>query len=373
MHEPRPSWAASFVRRMLEADGSFDVSSFSGASKGLTVTAGDAPARLAGRIDVYDVVAVGAPEELSAADVEALTQFARRRGGSIVLLPDRRPSGPYLALLQAREFDELLVEKPIVVTNAGGGSLRASELATPRGQLPLADVYAAAEQGNKRTPVVFGWPMGDGRVIFSGALDAWRFRAAGEDDFKRFWADVFAGAALSAPDRIDLTIAPGIARPGDEMAIRMRLRASEIDEQAGRVRAPAVRARLISASGAQEMIRLWPGDVPGSFYGRVTASAAGQYDLQVSTDGASADAVVIVSDDARRPPESSDRQRAIAAASGGVTVDASDLTPLVQSVLSLPAPQAGRDVHPARSLWFVVAFASLLCAEWTLRRRAGLR
>jgi hypothetical protein len=30
-------------------------------------------------------------------------------------------------------------------------------------------------------------------------------------------------------------------------------------------------------------------------------------------------------------------------------------------------------VRPARSIWLVVAFAALLCVEWTMRRRAGLR
>ena len=373
VHEPRPSWAASFVRRALEANPAFDVSAYAGASKGLAVQAGDAPTRLDRQIDAFDVVAVGAPDELSPADVEALTIFARRRGGSIVLLPDRRPSGPYLTLLQAGGFDELLVEKPMVAKEPDGGALRATEVAVPRGDVALADVFASVEHRGARMPIVFGWPLGAGRVIFSGALDAWRFRALGEEDFSRFWASLFAGAALSAPDRINVSLTPGIARSGEDVSMQVRLRGSELDASDGGIRVPAVRARLISSTGAQEMIRLWPADAPGSFEGRFTASAAGTYQLEVASGDAASQTVMLVADEARHPSESADRQTAIAAATGGVVVGADDLAPLVRAVRALPASHESRDVHPARSPWFVIAFASLLCAEWTLRRRAGLR
>ena len=86
VHEPRPSWNATFVRRALEGDTTFDVSTFVQASKGLTVTAGGPPATLTGdALDRFDAVVVGAPEELRAAEVETLRLFARRRGGAIVL------------------------------------------------------------------------------------------------------------------------------------------------------------------------------------------------------------------------------------------------------------------------------------------------
>jgi hypothetical protein len=374
VHEPRPSWAAAFVRRALEANPAFDVSAFAGASKGLAVQAGDAPGRLGRQIENFDVVAVGAPDELSAAEVETLMVFARRRGGSIVLLPDRRPSGSYyLTLLQAREFDELLVEKPMIAKESEGGVLRATELAVPRGDVPFADVFASVDHRGTGTPLVFGTPLGAGRVIFSGALDAWRFRALGEEDFSRFWTSLFAGAALSAPDRIAVSLVPGIAQPGEDVAIRVRLRGSELDQSTPVLRVPAVRARLISSTGSQEMIRLWPADDPGSFEGRVPAPAAGTYQVEVSSGAAEANTVMLVADDARHPSGSVDRQTAIAVATGGVVVGADDLAPLVQAVRALPASHVSRDVHPTRSPWFIIAFATLICAEWTLRRRAGLR
>ena len=97
VHEPRPSWNVTFVRRAIEEDPSFEVSTLVQASRGLAVRAGSPPATLtADALNAFDVVLIGAPEELRASEVEALRTFARRRGGAVVLLPDRRPSGRYL-------------------------------------------------------------------------------------------------------------------------------------------------------------------------------------------------------------------------------------------------------------------------------------
>jgi len=58
---------------------------------------------------------------------------------------------------------------------------------------------------------------------------------------------------------------------------------------------------------------------------------------------------------------------------GGVVVASSDLSPLVQHLLEIPRPSRRVAAHPMRSTWWMVAFAAALCAEWTLRRRRGLR
>ena len=374
VHEPRPSWAASFVRRVLEENPAFDVSALAVASKGIAVKAGAPPARLDDAIDAFDAVIVGAPEELTAVEVTGLTRFARSRGGSILLLPDRRPSGPYLSLLRSQgfdELDELLVEKPMIAKEPGGGSIRATELVVPRGD--AGDVIASTPHDAKQLPVVFTWPIGAGRVVFSGALDAWRFRGSDGDAFGRFWTAIVSGAALAAPDRIELSVDPGVTRPGDDVSVQLRVRASEIDEGAGEVRTPAVQVRLISSTGTETAVRMWPADEPGTFEGTMSAPAAGRYDLQATVRDTTVDTVIVVADDVRRPREVRDRQDAIAAATGGIVTGAGDLAPLVQALRALPAPQAAHEVHPARSVWFVAAFAALLCGEWVLRRRSGLR
>ena len=382
VHEPRPSWTAGFVRRVLEQNPVFDVSTSSVASKGLAVKAGTPPAHLqAKEIDDFDAVVAGAPEELTSSDVDALEAFARRRGGAIVLVPDRRPSGAYLRLLQAREFDEVLVEKPIGAQSVDG-ALRASELALPRSHVAPIDVRASIDRGGAARPLVFNTPLGTGRVVFSGAMDAWRFRAAeeGGETFARFWSTTVASAALASPPKLTLLASPGVVRPGEVVDVTLRIRRSELRDGGTRLDIPAVQARLIPRSrdgqpdGRQEeAVRLWPSAEPGVFIGRVRIPAPGDYVIDATAGSHAADAVVIGATDTQRPDDGDARREAIARATGGVVVTADDLSPLVGAIRALPAPRIPHDRRPARSIWFVSTFAALLCVEWTMRRRTGRR
>ncbi len=65
------------------------------------------------------------------------------------------------------------------------------------------------------------------------------------------------------------------------------------------------------------------------------------------------------------------RGRLIAAATGGVAVSTADLAPLERHLRSLTSGEVERTVRPGRSWLLVLAFAALLCAEWTIRRRRG--
>jgi hypothetical protein len=374
-HEPRPSWAMEFVRRVLEADEAFDVSSLVASSRGLEVRAGSAPAKLtAESLYPFDVLLIGAPEDLSAADVAALGTFVRRRGGTVVLLPDRRPSGTYLELLGGTQFEELLVNAPLAVRTASGASLRASELAVPRRDTSGIESFALAEHGKSARPVVVGYPEGAGLVIFSGALDAWRFRATDAAAFSRFWRSRVAEAALAAPPRLGLQMNPSVARPGETVSIRAQLRPTEFDDRAMPLRMPAIRASLVGSTGQQELIRLWPTAEIGAFEARIKAPVSGRYDVRVSVDdGASADDVLTVMDDAAHPVPgiSPDMDQLVAKATGGIVANASDLSPLERHLRSLPKSTVDDSQHPARSPWYVVLVAGLLCSEWAIRRRRG--
>jgi hypothetical protein len=379
VHEPRPSWNATFVRRAIEQDPAFDVSTVVRASKGLEVRAGSPPAVLtADALSPFEAVLIGAPEELSGAEVEALRAFARRRGGAVVLLPDRRPSGRYLDFFPSPQFDEVLLENAVELASVDGPPLGASELAVLRSDVPGSEVLASYDLGKGRRPIVLEWPLGAGRVIFSGALDAWRSRAADDDGFARFWRARVAEAALAAPARVEVSVSPGVPRPTEAVTIRARIRPTEFDDAAGKTRLPAVRARLVAADGAEQPIRLWPAAEPGVFEGRLEAPVAGSYDLHVSTSaGATVDEVLNVAAEARHPTgmlEPVDEAlRLIAASTGGVAVDASDLLPLERQLRSLSRGEVDRTIRPARSLGLVVIFTTLLCAEWAIRRRGGRR
>ena len=245
VHEPRPSWNAAFVRRSLEQDPSFEVSTIVQASKGLAVRAGSPPAALtAAALSPFDVVLIGAPEELRQSEIEALLTFARIRGGAVVFLPDRRPAGRYLELIPSAKFDEVLVDSAIAIQSIAGAPLRASEIAVFRASLPGASVLASIELSIDRgkRPVVLEWPVGAGRIVFSGAMDAWRFRAAPDDGFGRFWRSRIAEAAAAAPSRLEASITPGVPRPGQDVTIRARIRPTEL-ERLDRWNPDACRAR----------------------------------------------------------------------------------------------------------------------------------
>ena len=375
------------TRRALEQDPSFDVSALVQASKGLEVRAGTPPSALtADALSAFEAVVIGAPEELRPSEVEALRVFARRRGGAVVLVPDRRPSGPYLDLIPSPQFDEVLIETAVELRAPGDAMarmarLRASEIAVHRAGVSGAQVLATLEEKGSRDKaaraVVLEWPDGAGRVLFSGAMDAWRYRATSDDGFARFWRARIAEGAAAAPAQVEVSVAPGVPRPGDALTIRARLRATEFEPGGpDRMELPAVRARLVGADGAAQAIRLWPTAEQGAFEGRVEAPPAGKYDLQVSTaTGATVDQVISVVADARHPSAAAgDADRAgrlVASATGGVAVSASDLAPLERHLRSLASGEVERTVRPGRSWLLVLAFAASLSAEWTIRRRRG--
>ena len=148
---------------------------------------------------------------------------------------------------------------------------------------------------------------------------------------------------------------------------------------------PALSARLISTaapgpdnSREDEGVRLWPTTEPGLFQGRITAPKAGLYNLSVSAEGgATADEILTVVSDARHPAPAAvaavEALTTVSSITGGVAVSANDLEPLVQHVRGLPSSQAAQRVHPARTMFFLFAFAALASAEWTMRRRRGLK
>ena len=124
--EPRPSWTAGFIRRVLEADPAFEVTSVVRPSRGIDVRTGDAAeglgilrATAARTLHRFDVVLIGAPEELHAADLESLRTFMTDRGGTVVFLPDRRPTGPYAAFVSPSGFDEVLLDAPVSLESSG--------------------------------------------------------------------------------------------------------------------------------------------------------------------------------------------------------------------------------------------------------------
>lgn len=391
--EPRPSWSTAFVRRALEADPAFDVSSVVRSSRGLDTRSGAPPAALSATgLAPFDAAIIGAPEDLTRGEVNALDVFLRDRGGAVVFLPDRLPSGAYRQLLPPPTFDEVLLDRPATVQSDDGGSFLASEFAVPSaaaraGVFPPQrsgghrdglsgenhTTLASIERAGGARPVVMSWPRGAGVVVFSGALDGWRFRGSVDEGFARFWTGVVASLAVGSPPSLSVSVEPAFAAPADRLIVRARYRATELAREAGKVSVPTVSATIVASDGRATPVRLWPCATAGEYEAALDAPAPGRYDVRVSgSTGAVADAPLLVEAGAR-----SSRPAAVPAfvseVTGGVSVHAADMRALADHLRHLARPVEHVRAHPMRSPWWIVPFASALCAEWGLRRRKGLR
>lgn len=370
-YEPRPSWALTFVRRSLEADAAFSIDSVSRTSKGVVAVGGEAPSSLSAvDLDRYDVVLVGAVDELFDADLTVLDRFASQRGGQVVLLPDRRVPDRVRTRLALPAMEERLFERATAVT-AGELKVEGSELLVGQRD-PRVDVIGSTASGEGEQPVLVSVDRGNGRIAVSGLLDAWRFRAGDEGAFDRFWRGLVGDLGVQAPPKMSVRVEPAVARPGDELRVTATWRASELVRREGRIDVPEVRASIVSSNGTLEFVRLWPGIRPGVYEATVPAPVPGQYLVSVSGGEMTADAPLFVDADVVQP--SPDRSAAAAftarATGGAVVADPARLRELLEKIEEVPKEES---VHPMRSVWWIVPFAALLSGEWLLRRRRGLQ
>jgi len=367
--EGRPSWASAFVRRALEEDPRFDVSGVSQAAPRFAVTAGAPPAAGPDRLDRFDnadAIVAGGLEALSSSQVAALEQFVRERGGGVALVPDSRAATAVARrLLPELETTERLLERPAALTRlSSAASLEASELleatAIPHG----ANVLARGPGSDR--PIVLAVPVGEGYVVFSGAMDAWRFRGDHDRGFAKFWRSTVAGLALSARAPIDVQLSPVRAAPGERVSVTARVRPLERQRLGDRL--------AMDANVGASSLRLWPDAAQGVFRGGFVADAS-QAPAQVTAgigDGSAKGTARLTVDsharNARAPLE------LLAASHAGVNVDADHVADLERHLRgSVSANSERRTRYPMRSSWWFAPFAACLSAEWWLRRKSGRR
>jgi hypothetical protein len=361
-YDPRPSWATTFIRRALEADRRFQVTTISSTSRGVSVQTPGAVPLADPRLDAFDVLVVGALERLSASEARSLERFMRERGGAVVTVPDQRvDTAPGRDLLAEPDLVERLLERPATLEVVSpAASLRASELLIARATAPGTDVIARIP-GGEGGPVVVSTPRGDGRLLFSGAMDAWRFRAADNGAFDRFWQSTIAGIALQVPPPTAVRVDPQIVRPGQRAAVVARVRS----RQPGR----------LSASADGEPIRLLPGPEIGTYRGDFVAGAVGRSIIETRTAGGErAEATILVQADAEPARAANAPTLALLSSSHrGIDVTPEHLADLERFLReTVAAPRAELVHHPMRSTWWIVPFVVCLSAEWWLRRRRGL-
>ena len=393
IYEGRPSWTTTFARRAIEDDGAFFVSAVARLSRGISAIAEPrttsidlprSPPRPVSSLplsstllDGHHVAIVGAPETLTAAEVESLRVYAIR-GGVVVLAPDLRPAGPYVSLLLQARLDERLLEDAISLplADAPSLSLMASELVEAR--VP-AGGQAMAPGRHADTASIWTAPLGRGRVLFVGALDAWRFRGRKDEAFDRWWPRVVEWLGRDRVDARLVSSEPRVAAAGEPVALRVRADVSDTGESAMRVAiGPAVQP---GDRRQEDVLRLWPDAEAGVYRGVINApERPGVYAVSArsgpagGTAGTVSTAPLIVDEQARRARHADDRWRLATGARGGVVATPDAVARVVQTVRPRADRVAPADRRfPMRSLWWLLPFTLCLGGEWLLRRRAGLR
>ena len=371
--EPRPSWIATFVRRALERDPRFVVSGIDYPTRGIHISIGDAGALDPQALRAASAIVVGGLDGLSAADRDLLDRFVRVRGGSLILLPDA-PIGasPAREWLSGIDTREVLLERPAALSvEAPLPAVQASELLVFGGaKVPGAKVLARASGSS--AAVVTVMPHGAGRLLWSGALDAWRYRAENDTAFDRFWRSAIAGLALATPSPVDVEITPAVVTPGESARVVARIHRDAI---AG---APAGPMRVSARLDSGEPLRLWPEAGDGVFSGSFVADGPTLRRITVTADDeaskASGAALVAVDPTARHVEPIVPPLALLATSRGGINVTPEHLGDLESWLRrEVTAPPVRSTRHPMRSAWWMVPFAACLGGEWWLRRRRGLR
>ncbi len=364
-YDARPSWNATFIRRVLERDGRFDVRSrvvTSRAPQGLVARSSSrAPASLSS-LDArsVDAIVVGAPEALPAGDLAALKRLVSVDGVSAVLLPD--DASPALAnWLGTGVWRSSTRRDPVAIR----ASARAADsTAPPALQALIVGTPSALPDGSETllslnlAAVVWRESLGSGDVVVSGAFDAWRFRDSAQSSYDDFWRDLIASQASRRSSRIAADPMALALRPDERRALRI--------ESAQR---PTVRWH--SDSGSRALLvaptsnaSIWMATTPVlgvEARGAVQVNAGADSLLLPLVSSAQSGA------DLGDPDEVS---RAWANAQGGQLVGTLDslVDAIQQAGQARPEPLPW---HPMRSGWWILPFTLALAGEWWMRRRTG--
>jgi len=357
VYDARPSWNSTFVRRALEDDARFMVDYRVRLAPALS--AGTANGRLDSRLlDAASVVVIGGPDVLTAGEVSLLEQYVRVRGGTLVLLPERRDPGQ-AARLFGTSWSEHLTAAPERV-----GPLYATEIL--RSDEVARTSTVLARSGSLASIVAA--PSGSGRVIVSGAMDAWRYRDLDAGAFDRFWRSLIAEGAAAGEGlqlRFVRALEPTGARARFTLRDRRMTPLSTVD--AGAV--------FRCEDGAAHVVRLWPAGSLGEFAGEVPLARTGSCSVEATVGDRHVTSAVAVADRPMRgtkPTLASLAQRVDRA--GGSIGSLENVSLVARAVESSPPTMSPVvTTHPMRTWWWMIPFAGCLSLEWWLRRRGGLR
>ena len=431
MIEGAPGFEHAFIKRALASDPGLEVDSV--VRKGRdergssTYFVQAAEARASGlavgfpqeRRGLYEyhalVLANVEPDTLSRSQLQMIADFVDLRGGGLLVLGARSfvqqgfaatpleevlplrltDRGAGVARVSTRQGLRYAVSltpdgasHPVMRAGAGGGPGRwdalpplsgAATLGMPR---PGAQTLALVQTPDGPRPLVAVQRFGQGRsMLFTGEA-SWRWRMQMPSDdrtYELFWRQAIRWLASGARDRVSVST-PNVPVPGDTATINVDVRDDAFtpvtdSEVSVRVTLPGGDVRDLQATAVDAQSGRYAGDLrfdePGVY--RVSAAARGTTSARTAT----ADRWFLAggADLEMADPRLNEQVlRRIAIASGGQylsAAQASELPALLQAVEpGLASPRLQELWH---NVWIFVAVLLLLAAEWTLRRRWGLR
>jgi len=327
-------------------------------------------------------VVIGAPEELTDRDVAGLEAFLRRRGGAVCLLLDQQVPGPYERLLGVGAWATAGTSTPASIDVTGGDPVRllATELAwpvqLPPGSSTLATSVPTAGDTSVSRPIVWSAPAGSGRIIASGALDAWRFRDSAPSAFDRFWRTLIADAAAASPRLVEIQLDQPLLATGEATGAGIVVRDASLAEPGTATTLKGTVSVVLETPSGLVPVRAWPDGAPGHFRATFNApDSPGTYRLGVTGNGTRVDTPVVVTSTAvaRPTPDERDLIAAWTSSRGGITVPSTRLLEVRDALdRALHSTQEHTTWYPMRSAWWIVVFALALGVEWWMRRRRGL-
>ena len=244
----------------------------------------------------------------------------------------------------------------------------------------LAVTSSAAGPAGRR-PLVVVQRYGAGRAMVFAGRSAWRWRMLLPADdlvYETYWGQVARWLTGNARDQVDLTTRGG-AMPGEPVHLDVLVRSAEF-------RPLTDAAPLISVTdpiGDRHEVQPTLADgTRGRFRATIHPTRPGVYrvDTVVTRDGervgTARDWLLVGGAD----PELADPWlneevlRRTAAAGGGAYVDRERLDDLRALILSGAGTLVRTVTHPLwHNVWMFILLAGILSAEWSLRRRWGMR
>ena len=317
---------------------------------------------------------------------EALpVQLSDRRGGSVrTLVEDQIPAHNRIRVTDEGE------RHPIMRLGTGGEDARRVWASMPAlaGSAPLgaprpgASVLAVTSAPTGAvSPVIAVQRYGRGRSMVFGGEASWRWRMllpSSDRTYEFFWRQAARWLATAAPDPVVIGT-PQYGEPGQGATIEVDAR----DAAFAPVADAAVEAAVTDPDGRSRPLTVRADEhVPGQFAGTFRPDRAGVYRVHADARSGSR---LLGSADAWMNVGGSDREfadprlneawlRRLARNSGGRYVraeQASRVEEWLESAAPTTTPPEPRDLW--HEPWAFALVTALLCGEWILRRRWGLR